>query len=195
MLPPVVSIPDLPPQYRQVEYWRITASRKRILQANLLALGLLPLWWLIAVGLMIALGYSNDSLIITIPRVLLASVITVLLHEGVHALAVRAFGGKPQFGVLWKALAFYTTVKGMAFKRWVFLVFLLAPLVVLSILFPLMAVFLRGEFWLSVAFLAFMINGASSAGDVFITAVLLRYPPTAYVADEIDGVRIFLPIG
>jgi len=30
-------------------------------------------------------------------------------------------------------------------------------------------------------------------GDLWITTIVLRYPATAYVIDEKDGIRVFLP--
>lgn len=194
MLPPVVPTTDLSHQYREVEYWRITASRKRIFAVNLLGLALLPVWIFLALGVINAMKPSQHSMIINIPSILLATVVTVLLHEGLHGLTVLFFGIKPQFGVLWKELTFYTTMRGVAFKRQVYLIFLLVPLVVLSILFLLSTLSLQDDFWVSLSFMAFILNGAGSIGDLFITGVLLRYPPTAYVVDERDGMRIFLPV-
>jgi len=191
--PPALPISQLPPGYREVVYWRITASRKRVVLANLLAIALLPVSAWLSLGAMRIAGVSPEGFALTVPMVLLAALALVPLHEGVHGLAVLAFGVKPRFGILWKALAFYTTVPDRVFKRWVFWIFLLAPLVLLSVLFPLAAVFLEGEFWRPLIFLMMVLNGAGSAGDLYMALVLLRYSSSAYVADEKDGMRIFLP--
>ncbi len=192
-MPVALPASQLPPNYREVEYWRITASRKRVVLANLLAIALLPVFVGLSLWAMHIAGVSLDGLILTVPLILLAGLAVIFIHEGVHALGVLAFGVKPRFGILWKALAFYTTMPGWVFKRWAYWVILLAPLVVLSGALPLMASFLPGEFWRSLIVLMMVLNGAGSAGDLILAVLLLRYPPCAYVADEKDGMRIFLP--
>lgn len=37
------------------------------------------------------------------------------------------------------------------------------------------------------------INGGAAIGDLWITAIVLRYPAHAYIVDERDGMRVFLP--
>lgn len=197
MLPPVLSASNVPPNYREVEFWRISASWRRIIFANLLGLMLLPLCGFIFLFLLaVAFGGNLDSsvFICNVPLVFLVFFTMIFFHEGVHALAVMAFGGKPTFGINWKVGAVYTTVKGLAFRRWVFLVLLLSPLVVLSGLYLLTARFLQSGFWISFAYLSMVLNGACSVGDLYAARHLLRYPSEAYVVDEEDGMRIFLPV-
>jgi hypothetical protein len=117
----------------------------------------------------------------------------VMLHELIHGFVMRIFGAQPKYGVIWKSLILYATAPGYAFTRNQYLVFNLAPLVSLSILVCCGILIQAGSFnvWFW-AFLA-MTNAASSTGDLWLTAILLRYPSNAYVVDEKDGMRVFLP--
>jgi hypothetical protein len=36
------------------------------------------------------------------------------------------------------------------------------------------------------------INGSGAIGDLWITMIVVRYPPQAYVIDERDGIRMYL---
>jgi hypothetical protein len=40
-----------------------------------------------------------------------------------------------------------------------------------------------------------IVNASAANVDVWITALVLRYPSSAYVIDEQDGMRILLPEG
>ena len=36
-------------------------------------------------------------------------------------------------------------------------------------------------------------NAAGAIGDVWISTIVLRYAPTAWIVDERDGIRVYLP--
>jgi hypothetical protein len=38
-----------------------------------------------------------------------------------------------------------------------------------------------------------VVNGSGTIGDLWITAITLRYPEYAYIIDERDGIRVLLP--
>jgi hypothetical protein len=94
---------------------------------------------------------------------------------------------------MWSKMMFYATSPGFAYPRGKFITVALAPLVVVSLLAILAMALLAGTAW--VALLAFVatFNAAGAVGDMWIAAVVLRYPSHAYVVDEKDGMRIFLP--
>lgn len=118
--------------------------------------------------------------------------VIVGLYEGVHGAVMRFFGAQPEFGILWRLGAAYATAPGYAFTRNQFVVIALAPLVVLSLLGGLLLAWLPG--WLIPAAVIFLsLNAAGAAGDLWMTVVVLRYPPDAQIMDERDGVRVFLP--
>jgi hypothetical protein len=90
-------------------------------------------------------------------------------------------------------MMFYATSPGFAYPRSQFIAVALAPLVVLSLLAILGMVALAGTAWVVLFAFVATFNAAGAVGDMWITAVVLRYPPHAFVVDERDGVRIFLP--
>jgi hypothetical protein len=52
--------------------------------------------------------------------------------------------------------------------------------------------FLSGTLWVIILAIAGIINATGAIGDLWITGIVLRYPDTAYIIDEKDGVRVLL---
>jgi len=103
------------------------------------------------------------------------------------------FGATPRYGFLWKKLMFYATSPGYAYRRNSYLQIALAPLFVLSMLSVIGMWFLQGTFWVAILGLCGAINVSGAIGDLWMTRTVLRYAATAYVIDERDGIRVFLP--
>jgi hypothetical protein len=82
---------------------------------------------------------------------------------------------------------------GYAFQRNQYLVVILAPLVSLSILACLGILVLAGTTMVWMLAVWATINGSAAIGDLWIMTIVLRYPSRAYVIDEHDGMRIFMP--
>jgi hypothetical protein len=122
-----------------------------------------------------------------------AILLTIVLHELAHGIVMQKFGAKPHYGILWKEAMFYATAPGYAFRRNDYIQIALAPLVVLSIFFILGMWFSRGTFWVAIFAMGGIINASGAIGDLWITTLVLRYASTAYVIDEKDGIRVFLP--
>src|SRR5690606_317700 len=62
--------------------------------------------------------------------------VLMILHEGVHGIAIAAFGGKPEYGAIMigKVMpALYCTSPGTRFTRAQFIVIALAPAVVIGL--------------------------------------------------------------
>jgi hypothetical protein len=123
--------------------------------------------------------------------VVLSVVLTTFAHEAVHGLAMRSFGARPVYGFKLELGAAYCAAPGHAFTRSQFFVMVLAPLVVVTIVFfGLMLGTLTWPVWQLFALGgAFNITGA--IGDLYMTVYLLRQPASAYVVDELDGIRVF----
>jgi len=123
----------------------------------------------------------------------IAVILTIVLHELTHGLALRGYGAQPKYGVMWNEMMFYATAAGHAFRRNAYIVIALAPLVGLSLVgLALLMLALPG--WLAwiVVFCA-ALNFGSAIGDMWLVRVALSYPSTAYVVDEKDGLRVFIP--
>ena len=186
----------VPVGYREVLYWRISDRRWQVIIVNLLALLSLVLWLFLFRWLGLEVGRMPQSGAFGLPQIVLVlagGLLTLVLHELGHGLAMSAFGAHPQFGVLWTGLMVYATAPGHAFTRSAFIVTGLAPLVGLSLLALLGMILLAGTPWVSLLALCAAGNAAASSGDLWILSIVLRYPPSARLIDERDGVRILLP--
>ena len=186
---------SLPEGYQEVLYWTIKENPRRMILLQILAVPLLLLSVAVFCGLAASLGMLPSSLTFGpggMIGVILSIVITIVLHELAHGIAMHWFGARPRYGALWKQAMFYATAPGHAFRRNDYVQIALAPLILLSILFILGMWFLNGTFWVIILAIAGIINATGAIGDLWITGIVLRYPDTAYIIDEKDGVRVFL---
>ena len=109
-------------------------------------------------------------------------------HEWLHGLAIRYYGGEPKYGVgvshFILPYAYATT--DHEFSRNQFIVVLLTPLVVLTLVgVPLMLVFEWG--WLIIPLAT---NAGGAIVDLWMTLTMLSYPKHVRVTDHKNGVRI-----
>jgi len=118
---------------------------------------------------------------------------TVVLHELVHGLFFRVFGGSPRYGAGFKYLMpyFYATSPGDAFTVRQMIVVGLAPLLVIStasLVVALTAPVLAG--YLAVVFIG---NTAGAIGDIWMISRLLRFLAVsdATVVDLKDGMAVY----
>jgi hypothetical protein len=184
-----------PSHYQEVLYWKISEKSGRLVLMNLLSI---PLAVLFGIGVFIFVrlfgpspkfAWSGTEILI-----FLIGVIAVLaMHEFVHGLIMQSFGAKPGYGFYLKGLMFYAKAPGYAFERWQYIILLLGPLVSLSVIACIGIVVLSGNPMVWVVALWGIMNAGASNGDLWITAIVLRYPAAAYVVDEGDGMRILLP--
>ena len=187
---------QVPEGYREVLYWRLFENRTQWLWINLLGVPMGLLGLALLGGLAWALG--RDPWLAFegfLGRLALAAgvLLTLSLHELAHGLAMQAFGARPRYGVKWEAGALYATAPGYAFTRAQYLVVVFAPLVTLSLIAAFGIALLPGM-WPSTLVLCGIINFVGACGDAYIGWLVSRYAPEAYVIDEADGMRLFLPI-
>jgi hypothetical protein len=179
------------------EVTRWTVSRPVVLAWMVLALPLFLLGiWLFGAVYLLTHGLQELTMGIGIPELLVLLVITtglLVLHELVHALAMRRMGATPSFGadILLKiAPVLYTTAPGHWFSRREYLVVALAPMVVVSGL---------GAVWLAIGPfgkellqpLALHLSGC--IGDLWVAGLVLRQPAGTKVEDRRDGVTLRPP--
>jgi hypothetical protein len=178
--------------YNEILHWRIADRPGRLLRINLLALplgvvfGVGFVWLAQGVGKAPSLAWGARELIIFV-----AGVLGVLvLHEVVHGVFFRIFGAAPRFGVYRRGGMLYAKAPGFAFTRRQYLVILLGPLVGISLAASSGMGLLSGT--PTVWFLALwaIVNASAANADVWMAAVILRYPPAVLVVDERDGLRI-----
>jgi hypothetical protein len=138
-------------------------------------------------------GLTLSDILGDIGLVFLGFLLTFVFHELTHGLFMRIFGARPKYGILWKQMMFYATSPGFAYRRNNYVLIALAPLVFLSILIVLGMWLLQGTLWVALLAICGVINASGAIGDMWITMKVLRYATTAYVMDERDGIRVFLP--
>lgn len=185
----------VPPNYHEVLYWKLTGNMWRLVGINLLALPLAVIAGAVFFGLgawVSPFGVGGVPRLDPVP-LLVTLVLTLALHELAHGLAMQAFGARPRYGIKWKALALYATAPGYAFTRNQYLLVILAPLASLSVLALVgFGVFARTG-WVPVLAVGAVVNAAGACADVYMAWLTARYPVVAYVIDEEDGLRMFLP--
>ncbi len=185
-------------EYQQVLYWRLTEKLARSIWLQVLSIPLFVVAGAAFSALAVYVGRAPEGIKIGLPElgVALAALIgTFGLHELVHGLSMRWYGARPQYGILWKQLVLYATSPGYGFRRNSYLMVALAPLLGLSCLAILGMLLLRGTPWVALISLCAAINGAGAVGDVWIVFIALRYPKSAYIVDERDGIRVLMKSG
>jgi hypothetical protein len=148
----------------------------------------LAVYGMIAVRGEIPMQWTIDSTQIIVVLALTFGLAWV--HEGVHGLAILAFGATPSFGVLKIGVTlagFYTTAPGHRFGRTQYLIICLAPLVLLAPL-GVPACMLPFGAYLMVPF-AILFTGCM--GDVTIAWHVLRGPHDVLCEDLRDGLRLW----
>ena len=117
----------------------------------------------------------------------------IVIHEAIHALAMRRYGGNPQFGLLMigKVIpAAYCTSPGTKFTRRQYLVIALAPFVVITAV-GLIAL-ASGTLGIVFAF-ALALHAGGCIGDFWASVLVLREPAGTTYEDLRDGLRFTRP--
>ncbi len=192
---PIPASGSLPSDYKEVLSWKVTEKRSRVITLNILAVPLFIIFGVIFSSLAVSLGKLPSQVefgLGEIVSVIAGILLTLVLHELTHGLAMRMFGARPRYGILWKGLMFYATSPGYAYRRNNYLVISLAPFIFISILVVLGMWLLQGTLWVALLGICGIINASGAIGDMWMTLIVLRYATTALVIDERDGIRVFL---
>ena len=186
----------LPDGYHEVLYWRVTDKPVRVIVLQAVGVLLLLVFGVIFFSIAGSLGRmptQGNIGPLEIGLMLVAILLTFVLHEATHGLVMRALGARPQYGIQWKSAMLYATSPGFSYRRNSYIVISLAPLVVLSALVVLGMWLMQGTLWVAVLAVCGAFNAAGAIGDVWISTIVLRYAPTARIVDERDGIRVYLP--
>lgn len=188
----------LPETYREVLNWKVTDKKSRLVIALALAVVGFLIFGLVFTGLAMVLGGlpPSGTFVIDLGSLIplfVGVVVTLIVHELVHGLAMSLFGAKPRYGILWKGLMLYATSPGFAFSRNAYVLILMAPFVVISALVVLGLWLMPGMPWSLTVVTCGVVNASGAAGDLWMTLIALRYPALARIMDERDGLRVFLP--
>ncbi len=182
---------------KKFSYWRVTGKPARMLSIQIMAVISLVIFGFVFFRLAVGLGKLPAQLTFglgEIGAVLLGILLAMGLHELTHGLVMQMFGAKPKYGILWKEMMLYATSPGYAYPRTSYIVIALAPFVFISSLVIIGMWLLPGTLWVPLLAICGIFNASGAIGDMWMTIIVLRYPATAYVMDERDGLRLFLPI-
>ncbi|MBX4265796.1 DUF3267 domain-containing protein [Clostridium estertheticum] len=110
--------------------------------------------------------------------VLLLMIPISIVHESIHGLAYRIFGGKVKYG--FKGIYAYTQeISGIPIDRTKFLIILLSPLTIMSIATLLLPSWLGG--------IIFLLNLLGASGDLYMSFKLIKYDSNSKIVDRIYG--------
>jgi Putative zincin peptidase len=158
-------------------------------------------WMLVSLLLFVAAAAGVGLLYAVLRRSPFESVGSLLLwpvafvgvmpaHELVHAAFVRVFGGRPRFGAGMKGGMpyLYVTDPGRRFGRNRFLAIALAPLVLIDAAALALLVWNPSWSWAAPALVA---NTSGAVGDLWVAALLIRFPSGVQVEDRILGFAVW----
>ncbi|MFA9516869.1 DUF3267 domain-containing protein [Halopenitus sp. H-Gu1] len=132
------------------------------------------------------IGWWTDALNVLV--IVMLGAVFIIPHEWLHGLAIRYYGGEARYGVgvAHFILPYAYATTDHEFSRNQFIVVLLTPLVVLTLLgVSLMILFEWG--WLIVPL---TLNAAGAVADIWMTLIVLSYPAHVRIVDHEAGVRI-----
>ncbi|MDZ4719198.1 MAG: DUF3267 domain-containing protein [Roseiflexaceae bacterium] len=195
---PMLPAGTLPSEYQEVLFWKVTANLRRVILAQALALVSFFIFGIMFGMIAVGLGKMSVSGSFTlglneIGATFVGFVLTLVVHELTHGIAMQLFGAKPIYGILWKGLMLYATSPGYAYHRNNYIVITLAPFVCISMLVIVGIWVCAGTAWVPLLAICGVVNASGAIGDMWMTMIVLRYAPTAYIIDERDGIRVFLP--
>ncbi len=188
----------LPPTYQQVHYISIN-ERGMLIWLNLMSLVPLAISALLVFGALLIyheeLGspLAIEALPDSLPPLLGLGLALIVLpvHEWIHGLVIARYGHRPRYGI--KLFVLFATSDGALFRRDEFIRIALAPLLVISLVGAIIMLFLPFglAYWVA---LAVVLNAGGAIGDLWMTAVVLRFDSSALVRDEEDSMRVFAPV-
>lgn len=186
-------IHQLPDNYREAEQLVLLEPRKYLLINGLALIPLVVMggWWALALRVRgsIAGGLGADwAWWLWLGLIFVGSIV---IHEGLHGLAIRYAGHTPRFGMILSKGAFYATADNALFWRNDFILIALAPIVGITLLGMGLVWVLPDTAAYYVA-LGVVMNAANSIGDLWMTAVCFRYPPTTLVRDQADRMTVYV---
>jgi hypothetical protein len=126
----------------------------------------------------IILTPTNNILFNFYLYIILLTIIITVFHELLHGIVFLLFGGKIQFG--FKIIGAYTKeISGLAIDKIKFLIILLTPFFLISIISILLPIWIGG--------MLFLINTLGSSGDLYMAFCLKKYNYKCKIIDRDYG--------
>lgn len=134
------------------------------------------------------------SLRATFVCMVVALICVIVLHEGLHGLFFRLFGGRPKFGFKAKTKmgpAFYVTAPGSHFTKRQFIVIVIAPQILTVVSFLVLG-FAHLSYVIELGLLLLSVfNLTGGALDAYMFLVLVRQPRDILAEDTITGIKLW----
>lgn len=125
--------------------------------------------------------FKGNVLMNVIIFLIIIFILITVVHELLHGICYRLFGGKVKFG--FKGLYAYTQeTSGIALYRTKFLLVLLAPVTIISMASVLLPTSIGG--------IVFLLNLLGSTGDLLMSFYLCKSNENSYVVDRSYGFDI-----
>ena len=197
-------VPETPDGYADPVEFRYPMAVLAAIVALVTPVALVAFGSLLRIGqgaaLPVLFGYESTAegfsvsvpLVLAVVFVATVAVVTVL-HELVHGLVFRLQGYDVSYGAVPQMGAFYAAAFHQFQPRSETVLVALAPLVVLdALMLPLL--FVPIPMLAFAGFLGLLLNTAGAAGDLYIVARLLRYPPETLTYDaDVRHMYVFVP--
>ena len=133
--------------------------------------------------------FSGDITVTSILGALGLTVLTLLLHEGIHGLFLWIFSrSRPVFGL--RPLYAYAGAPNWFFPKEQFAITALGPLLIIGAA-GLLLLLLAPINWILIILLLVALNTSGAIGDVFVFIRLLKSSPTSFTNDTGEVVTFF----
>ncbi len=176
--------------YKKLEY-RLTKSKSIIFNIFAVLLFLsgyftLVCWMLCNPNGKLATSMlQNNSIVI----LFLVCGFTALMHELLHGIPYRIFGGKVKYGI--KLLYLYTMdISGKYYGAKQMLIVMLSPLIILTLILSILG-YIYSEY-IFYAWMGILFNISGSIGDMVMTKYILLNGKGCKVKDELYGFSLYL---
>lgn len=183
-------------EYRQVEYMKVEDEAARMNQ----------IWLLVFIASVVGIAFiqlaRNFGKLPTSFRIGTLEIIigifvvlaTLVTQTWMYGLVLRHYGAKPRFGLFRNNVIAYISAPGYGLRRNSIIVTAMAPLIALIGLALLGIWLLQGTAWVALFALIAVTSAGASTSHLWMIAILLRYPSSAWTVDDEHGMRILLPI-
>ena len=166
----------LPSGYKKAMTIDLLNNKKLFIRVNVIAIILAAVTF--AIGLCINEFHFNLNLIFSVAII----VIYILLHELVHGIFMYFFSRvKPSYGF---NLAYAYAGSTAYFSKTHYIIIALAPIVILGIVLAVIGYFTVNTNWFWIFYIVECLNISGAAGDIYVTALLLKLPADILVNDS-----------
>lgn len=183
-------------EYQQVDYVRVEGEASRMNQIWLLGF-IVSVAAITFVYLARNFGGLPASFKIGIVEIVIgviAIVATLVTQAWMYGLVLRHYGAQPKFGMFRNNVIAYISAPGYGLRRNSIIVTALTPLFVLVGLALLGIRLVQGTAWVALFALIAVVSAGASTSHLWVIAILLRYPSSAWTVDDEHGMRILFPI-